>query len=107
MTSNLPVPYTGGGRALARAERAGLLDQHRAIIQGRVEAIGERSAFGDAHRRVASGYDLYTYIARRTTRLYADVQSVPDDDLRDLLTAGLGDIFTAAVERTRSYMSGR
>lgn len=107
MTSNLPVPYSSGGRVPARAERTGLLDEHRAVVQGRVDAIRNGFAFEDASRRVSNGYDLYTYIARRTTRLYADVQSVPDDDLRDLLTAGLGDIFTAAVERTRSYMSGR
>lgn len=104
MSTNLPVPFSD--RSLVRADRANLVEQYRAASRGEIAAINERFERGDTARRIANGLDLYDHIADRTTELHRRIASARDDDLRDMLMAGLVGVFGAAVSRTASYIRG-
>lgn len=100
------VPYSGGDRALAKADRANRLEQGRAISDGRVAMIREGASFADSARRIDSGFDLTELCFHRTLRLHQKIASVADDDLRELFMVGLEQTFAGALMRVRSYIGG-
>lgn len=104
----LPTPYQdrSGGVALRRAERLSLVEQFQATQHGRLAAIRESIAHGDAARRIDRGHDLLALAVGRSSQLYQAIQHVRDDDLRELYEAGLAQTFGAAVSRVAEYIRG-